>query len=183
MIPTNTPLRPTGDVGGVQGGNTDTIELDPYIVYLIIGLVALLGLFVFMLIAAVACLYYRIRGSRSHVDDESQLKYLKKSAHTPSSAQLLAVTESSFESPTSRNRFSQDSAVYISSSSLGQADGNTTRSNSPNDENPPAINGERGGEAPAITNKILLKPVENSSSPSHSSLAGSNDNLLQQTTV
>lgn len=169
-----TNTRPTNSIGGVQGNSGDgTIHLDPYVVYLIIGLVALLALFVFMLIAAVGCLYFRIRGGQARVDD--QLKYLKKTGQTPSSAELLAVAESSFESP-SHNRFSRDSAVYISSSSLGP-DGNITRSNSPEDN--PAINGG-AGEAPTVTNKILLRPVENSSSPTHSSLAGSNDNLLQQ---
>ncbi len=151
--------------------SADTVELDLYIVYLIIGLIAVLGVVVLMLIIAVVCFYMVIQRRSAGFDK----KGMNRGLQHPSTVELLHSQPSLHNTSTSSiaptHRLSRDSAICSSFSRSASPSGSTSRSNSP-DEN---------GVVPC-KQVHLVKTNMDESSPRHS-MAGSKDNLLQQTSV
>ena len=152
-------------------GRAGTIELDLYIVYLIIGLISTLGIVVLILIISVICFYMINRRNHNY---DLEKRTMKKDSNTQSTAELLSSESINAPKP-GANRFSQDSAIYTDS---------CCRSVSPSRSNSP---GSEDGKIEAMAtrqtkNNSHLQNVADESSPRHS-MAGSKDNLLQSSSV
>ena len=145
-----------------MAGHSGTVVVDLYVVYLIVGLISILGIVVFILITTIIC-FFKMHQRRYQISDIEK-RGLKKA--TLSTTELL-VTETK-KQPNSQGSYSQDSAVYADSFS---------RSTSPNRSDSPGS--EESVEQGKTHHIQRLNDIVDESSPRHS-MAGSKDNLLQQ---
>ncbi len=161
-VPSNT-AEIASTVVTAMVANGDSVVVDLYVVYLIVGLISVLGIVVVILVSTIICFYKTNSRKQDQVCDIEK-RSLKKT--TQSTTELLG-SESVSEPTNLQDQYSQDSAIYTSSFS-------PNRSDSP------------GSDESVEPTKIhhlqrLNDIIADETSPRHS-IAGSQDNLLEQNT-